>query len=260
MTFRLSPNSPKSGAFGDRALQPRCSCPPLEKSGTVGNRSLQPHCSSTFRRARGPRPTASLLVSLAGGGAGGGCSSTLRRVRGPRPTTSLLVSPAGGGAGGGHSLLVARCFSPLVVRQPCGTVGNRSLQPHCSSTLRRVRGPRPTTSLLVNPAERLGTAPYNLIARLLCGAFGDRALQPRCSSTLRRVRGPRPRAVIPIMMWIPKSGAFGDRALQPRQPCGTVGNRSLQPRCSLLVARRFSLLVALFLSPLAHRLSFLLFP
>ena len=46
------------------------------------------------------------------------------------------------------SLLVARCFSPLVVRQPGGTVGNRSLQPRCSSTLRRARGSRPTTSLL----------------------------------------------------------------------------------------------------------------
>ena len=107
--------------------------------------------------------------------------------------------------------------------------------------------------LLVYFAARSGTAPYNLIARLLCGAFGDRALQPRCSSTLRRVRGPRPRAVIPIMMWIPKSGAFGDRALQPRQPCGTVGNRSLQPRCSLLVARCSSLFPSRRSFPIAPR-------
>ena len=33
VTFRLSPNSPESGAFRDRALQPR-------RFGTVGNRSL----------------------------------------------------------------------------------------------------------------------------------------------------------------------------------------------------------------------------
>ena len=57
----VPPNSPKSGAFGDRALQPRCSCPPLagvqgvvtlrlpkgcpaERLGTVPY-SLVAHCS-----------------------------------------------------------------------------------------------------------------------------------------------------------------------------------------------------------------------
>ena len=125
---------------------------------------------------------------------------------------SLFVNPAARSGTAPYNL-IARCFTPLVVRQPCGTVGNRSLQPRCSSTLRRARGPRPTTSLFGNPAERLETVPYNLVARLLCGALGDRALQPRCSCP-------------------------------PLEKSGTVGNRSLQPRCSLLVARCFSLLVA----------------
>ena len=59
------------------------------------------------------------------------------------PLFSLVAhrfSPPLAGVGGGHP--------ELVEGLPAGTVENRSLQPRCSSTLRRARGPRPTASSL----------------------------------------------------------------------------------------------------------------
>jgi hypothetical protein len=54
-------------------------------------------------------------------------------------------------------------------------------------------------------------------------------------SEKRRARGPRARAVIPIMMWIPKRGALGDRALQP------LALAFLFTHCSSLVANKKAL-------------------
>ena len=149
------------------------------------------------------------------------------------------------GALGDRALQPRRSCTPLKGEGlPCGTVGNRSLQPRCSSTLRRVRGPRPATSLPMSPAGGgAGGGHPELVEGLPCGTVGNRSLQPplhacdvgtvpRCRDCSvvgtvprtvrkekRRARGPRARAVIPIMMWIPKSGAFGDRALQPHRSC-----------------------------------------
>ena len=89
---------------------------------------------------------------------------------------SLFVNPAERLGTVPYSL-VARCSSPLVVRQPCGTVGNRSLQPRCSLLVSPSGGGRGEVTrcsllvafpflLFINPAERLGTVPYNLVARV----------------------------------------------------------------------------------------------
>ena len=117
MTFRLSPNSPKSGAFGDRALQPHCS-------------RLSFH---------------SLLIAR--------CSPTLRRVRGPRPTTSL-PSPL--------FSLIARCSLLAHLTARSGTAPYNLI-----ARVPRWRGGQGEVTLSLSkgcPAERLKTVPYSLIA------------------------------------------------------------------------------------------------
>ena len=149
MTFRLSPNSPKSGAFGDRALQPHCSCLSLHsllvarcsllahltaRSGTAPyNPSLSPFSSLIAHRSLLAHLTARSgtapynLIALAS--LFTHCSLLVARPpygafgdRALQPHCSC--PPLAGGAGGGHP--------ELVEGLPCGTVENRSLQPHCS--------------------------------------------------------------------------------------------------------------------------------
>ena len=147
-----------------------------------------------------------------------------------------------------------------------GALGDRTLQPHCSCPpLAGVQGVVTLSLSKGCPAERLETVPYNLVAHLLCGALGDRALQPRRSCTPLKGEGlpcgtVGNRSLQPPLhacdvgtvsrCWdcspnSPKNGAFGDRALQPHCSCPPLaGGQGVVTRCSLLIARRFSLLVA----------------
>ena len=88
---------PPSGTVGNRSLQqPRCSCPPLEGAGGG--------CSSARRNGWKPFPTTAITcLRCRDCSVVGTVPRTVRkekrRARGPRPTASSLVSPAGGGRG-----------------------------------------------------------------------------------------------------------------------------------------------------------------
>ena len=192
MTFRLSPNSPKNGALGDRALQPHCSCPPLEGVQGVVARLL---CGAIWDRALQHRPTS-------------------------------LLSPAGGGQG-----VVTLSLSK---GYPAKTVENRSLQPplHACNvgTVPRCRDCRVTFRLSPNSPKS--------------GALGDSAGCPIGLITLIAQKAARsgtaPYSLVPCRSCPPLAGVQG---VVVRLPYGTHCSL-LFTRCSLLVARRYSPLIA----------------
>ena len=113
----VPPNSPKSGAFGDRALQPRCSCPPLAGvqgvvahllCGALGDRALQPHCSCPPLEKSGTVGNRSLQQPLQTCGESGYCRDCC--VVGTVPRTVRKAARSGTAP---YSL-VARRFSLLV--------------------------------------------------------------------------------------------------------------------------------------------------
>ena len=118
-----------SGGGRERSLVARCSLLfPSRCSSTLRNGwEPFPTTAITCFRCRDCSPNSPKRKAARSGTAPKGrytdhdVDTEKRRVRGPRPTASLLVSLAGGGAGGGHP--------ELVEGLPCGTVGNRSLQP-----------------------------------------------------------------------------------------------------------------------------------